>query len=659
MNIMEHTVIAVNPLNPGRGASTGVAKESLVEEYLRSTPSQQKIDEAHRSEALAKVNGLIQQHIHARTKYEDPYFNATDCRFKSPSAMASVGPLMRPTELNPAAKLVVDGMSSGDMNQGYIGDCWLLSAVSVVAGMPGALDRIFLTASLNDAGVVAARFWIGYRWVTIITDDRLPTLNIPGTGLVLGGVSGRTKEEFWPPLLEKCLAKLLGGYMPLQRDNTASRTELIWSEGEALAAMIPQSVPLRAIEFGSDAQKNGLDKEKMWADLCTAGPAGSAASNATSVSLLSAIWHWGTGLIGGSGAGAMHAPVSPSPMGGMNALPTVGNTGGRLLRMNVAGKQKGWKQVLLPSSHTDDNNMVLGHAYAVLRTAEITSRSTGGKPQRLLQLRNPWGKGEWTGAWSDTDTQRWTPDVQAQLQWNPSASGDDGTFWMAYEDFIKEMSEVAPVVVLSMAEDGGTWFRTNINMSMTLPFKGGVPPYGYEFTVAAPTPLILHVEQTQAYRGAAGSDISNWILTDVVSNLEVDLWDVSGIEPLSNVKDLAKATKLASVTPFRQHRSTALEYRGTLTPGRRYLVVLRRLDYPRETSLRVSWLTVASPLPSPPAALTLQYAQQMRITCVQCLVFFPCLAIYFLVYALVAIVVFLLRCWCDDKWRRRTFFCFR
>ena len=32
------------------------------------------------------------------------------------------------------------------------------------------------------------------------------------------------------------------------------------------------------------------------------------------------------------------------------------------------------------------------HAYTILRVLE--------SPQ-LLQLRNPWGGGEWTGAWSD------------------------------------------------------------------------------------------------------------------------------------------------------------------------------------------------------------------------------------------------------------------
>ena len=53
---------------------------------------------------------------------------------------------------------------------------------------------------------------------------------------------------------------------------------------------------------------------------------------------------------------------------------------------------------------TSDEGVVSGHAYSLISIHEFKHR---GQDVRLLKLRNPWGTGEWKGAWSD-DAPEWT-----------------------------------------------------------------------------------------------------------------------------------------------------------------------------------------------------------------------------------------------------------
>jgi hypothetical protein len=51
-------------------------------------------------------------------------------------------------------------------------------------------------------------------------------------------------------------------------------------------------------------------------------------------------------------------------------------------------------------THKSAANIVLGHAYSILRVAEHGSI-------KLMQLRNPWGSTDYTGKYSDTDKESW------------------------------------------------------------------------------------------------------------------------------------------------------------------------------------------------------------------------------------------------------------
>ena len=67
-----------------------------------------------------------------------------------------------------------------------------------------------------------------------------------------------------------------------------------------------------------------------------------------------------------------------------------------------------------------------GHAYSVVAIKEIDGF-------KLVKLRNPWGRFEWKGNWSDNSPLwRQYPKVAKAVDF---AAADDGMFWMDFKDF--------------------------------------------------------------------------------------------------------------------------------------------------------------------------------------------------------------------------------
>lgn len=76
--------------------------------------------------------------------------------------------------------------------------------------------------------------------------------------------------------------------------------------------------------------------------------------------------------------------------------------------------------------HGDEDATVNGlfgsHAYSVLRAVECNGK-------RFVIIRNPWGKSEWTGPWSD-GSKEWTEEWLPALKEIGHSFGDDGQFVM-------------------------------------------------------------------------------------------------------------------------------------------------------------------------------------------------------------------------------------
>ena len=72
-----------------------------------------------------------------------------------------------------------------------------------------------------------------------------------------------------------------------------------------------------------------------------------------------------------------------------------------------------------------------GHAYSFLNVYKV---NTDKGVERLVKLRNPWGNGEYNGAWSDS-SKKWTASTKQQCGYKENS--DDGVFYMSYDDFVK------------------------------------------------------------------------------------------------------------------------------------------------------------------------------------------------------------------------------
>ncbi|XP_030627251.1 calpain-2 catalytic subunit-like [Chanos chanos] len=81
--------------------------------------------------------------------------------------------------------------------------------------------------------------------------------------------------------------------------------------------------------------------------------------------------------------------------------------------------------------------LVKGHAYSVTGAEVVSVR---GRSVELIRIRNPWGKVEWIGPWSDNSSEWNLLSRYEKIKLEHVA--EDGEFWMSFSDFVKEFSRL-------------------------------------------------------------------------------------------------------------------------------------------------------------------------------------------------------------------------
>ena len=79
-----------------------------------------------------------------------------------------------------------------------------------------------------------------------------------------------------------------------------------------------------------------------------------------------------------------------------------------------------------------ENGLYAGHEYSLIKLEIV--KTDDGRVIQLLQIRNPWGKGEFTGDWSD-NSELWET-LPEEKREKMHIQREDGAFWMCYKDWV-------------------------------------------------------------------------------------------------------------------------------------------------------------------------------------------------------------------------------
>uniref|UniRef100_G3NQ89 Uncharacterized protein n=1 Tax=Gasterosteus aculeatus aculeatus TaxID=481459 RepID=G3NQ89_GASAC len=117
---------------------------------------------------------------------------------------------LRPAKLVPNPSFEAGEISRFDFGQGIVGNCWFLASIGSLTFQKQIFQQVVPLEQRFDkkyCGLFHFRFWRFGKWVDVVIDDKLPTIN----GQLIF-VHSSDPTVFWPALLEKAYAKVCGSY---------------------------------------------------------------------------------------------------------------------------------------------------------------------------------------------------------------------------------------------------------------------------------------------------------------------------------------------------------------------------------------------------------------------------------------------------------------
>ncbi|KAI1467076.1 cysteine proteinase [Daldinia caldariorum] len=353
--------------------------------------------ERAREECSRKVKKIIAECRRVNTRYRDPGFDLDwDLKWLKGNCLNYLGShkfdlsasrFSTNTSVPKAVKRVheifekptfMKNISAGDVKQGSLGDCWLIASLSALANVEDGIKRMCVEYDTR-IGIYGFVFYRDGEWIYSIIDDKLY-------------------------LTSPCW------------DSPSMQREML----QQIDREEPEKVYRKTYQTGSKALFFGQckDQHETWVALVEKAYAKAHGDYGS----LSGGWI-GEGLEDLSGGVTTELLAS-------DILDVDAFWDDELSKVNqefLFGCSTG----LLDGGYGDRNGIREGHAYVVMDARTLKNG------QRLVKLRNPWGKtrkGIWEGPWSD-GSKEWNNDVKEELG---HQFGNDSVFWITYEDMLEK-----------------------------------------------------------------------------------------------------------------------------------------------------------------------------------------------------------------------------
>ncbi|KAI0887153.1 cysteine proteinase [Annulohypoxylon maeteangense] len=331
--------------------------------------------------------------------------------------------------------------AADNVKQGSLGDCWLIASLSALANVEDGLKRMCVEYDTR-IGIYGFVFYRDGEWIYSIIDDKLY-------------------------LTSPCW------------DSPSMQREML----NQIDREDPEKVYRKTYQTGSKALFFGQckDQHETWVPLLEKAYAKA---------------HGDYGSLSGGWIGEGLEDLS----GGVTT---------ELLASDILDIDEFWDQEfskvnkeflfgcstgLLDGGYGERNGICEGHAYVVMDARTLKSG------QRLVKLRNPWGKnrkGIWEGPWSD-GSKEWNNDVKDELG---HQFGNDSVFWITYEDMLEKYQHFDRTRLFKNPD----WRCCQRWIGVEVPWKQQWnEKFHFKLTKESPLVLVLQQLDNRYYKGLHG-----------------------------------------------------------------------------------------------------------------------------------------------------------